>query len=100
MGVILSSPIMVCNGTYSRYTLDKTQALAWVKENEPVVFSAHQTVKVLGLEPAKGRETCHGYSEALILQPKGRLEFGREYSVEEIEAVGLNYILIVYEGEL
>lgn len=94
MQVILSSPILVEDGKFTRKTISQKKAQKWVDRNGPVNFSSHQTVKILGVEPASTRENTPGYDEALIISPLGRLEFGREYTKEEIEEIGVEFVLI------
>lgn len=95
--VILSSPILVEDGTFTRKTISQVEAQAWVDKNGPINFSEHQTVKILGLEPADTRENVLYYSEALIISPNERLEFGREYTVEEIKAISVEFVMILKE---
>ena len=92
--VILSSPLVLERDLYSVSELSLEEAKRWVKERKPTNYCSHQTVKVLGLEPAQSREACNGYDEALCLKPVGRLEFGREYSRQEILKIGVTPILI------
>ena len=93
--VILSSPLLVEDGIFRRQTisLEKAKRLvrqAWTIKN----FCGHQTVKILGLEPAQERGACQTFNRALVLQPKQRLEFGRDYSVQEILDIGIIPVLI------
>jgi len=92
---ILSSPLLLEDGVFERATLTHQEAMEMVKNSTVEVFTNHQTVKILGLEPAKDRGSCMGYETALVLQPAKRLEFSREYTVEEVEEIGVNYILII-----
>lgn len=92
--VILSSPVLIEDGTFTRKTITQKQAQAWVDQNGPVNFCGHQTVKILGVEPTATRENTPGYDEGLIISPLKRLEFGREYTIEEIEKVGVVFVMI------
>jgi len=92
--VVLSSPILLEDGTFKRETITLEEAQEWVDVHEPTIFSGHETVRVIGLEPAKERRTCERFDEALVLQPKERLEYGREYMVDEIEEIGVTPILV------
>ena len=92
--VILSTALLLEDGDFSMKSLSKEEALEWVLTHSPKNFCGHQTVKVLGLEPAKTRESCFGYTEALCLRPEARLEFGKEYSIEEISSIGVFFQLI------
>lgn len=94
MKVILSTALILEDGLFQSRSLSLDEARAWVIENQPKNFCGHQTVKVLGIEPAATREACTGYEQALCLSAKGRLEFGKEYSVEEIEQIGVDFRLI------
>jgi len=57
-------------------------------------FVGHSTVRILGIQPRADRAFCKGYDQALVIKVKGRLDFGREYSVEEIEQIGYTIFLI------
>lgn len=46
MQVILSSPILVEDGTFRRETISQQEAQDWVNKNGLVNFSQHQTVLV------------------------------------------------------
>ena len=92
--VILSTPMLLEPGTFRMDVLSLEEARHWVEENNPTNFCGHQTVKVLGLEPAQSREVCQGYDQALCLKPNGRLEFGKEYTVDEVLAIGVTPLLI------
>lgn len=92
--VVLSSPILLTDGLFYRSEVTLEQAKEWVERRRPKVYSSHPTVQLLGLEPATVRETCVGYEEALVVQPLQRLDFGREYSLEELGKIGVQYVLI------
>lgn len=92
--VILSAPILIEDGCYCTGILTHEETIAWVKKFNPTNFCGHQTVKIIGLEPANARHDCDGYERALIIQPIKRLEFGREYSAEEILEIGCVYRVI------
>lgn len=90
--VILSASILLEDGIFHRKTITFEEALEFSKDSYNYVL--HDTVKMLGVEPAIIRESCPSYIQALILQPKQRLKFGKEYSLEEIEEIGVDFILI------
>jgi hypothetical protein len=92
--VILSTALVLGDGLFRSESISLDQAKAWIVSNRPQNFCGHQTVKVLGVEPAQTREVCKGYDQALCLSAKGRLEFGREYTAEEIMEVGVDFRLI------
>lgn len=92
--VIISSPLLLEEGLFEIKKISLDEAKKWVQENAPENFVGHSTVKVLGIEPAKERKTCQGYDEALAIKPNTRLEFGKEYSVEEILEIGVTIFLI------
>lgn len=94
MQVILSAPILIEDGMFTRNTISQKKAQKWVDRNGPVNFSGHQTTKILGVEPAATREITPGYDEALIISPNSRLEFGREYTKREIEEIGVTFCMI------
>ena len=95
MHVILSTPLLLEVGTFTmeEVSLDEAKAFASIAKN----YCGHQTVKILGIEPSTSREVCNTYTQALCLKPIGRLEFGKEYTVEEIQAIGIKYFLITKE---
>jgi len=95
--VILSTPLLLEEGIFSARIISLDEAREFVRRNQPQNFCGHQTVKVLGLEPSTSRDVCKGYDAALCLKPKGRLEFGREYTVEEILEIGVIPFLISKE---
>lgn len=92
--VILSTKLIIGDGTFEAKTITEAEAQAWVQSGEVENFCGHETTKVLGLEPDKSRRQCEGYDEALALSAKQRLEFGREYSMEEIKEIGVIFTLI------
>ena len=92
MRVILSSSLLLEVGDFrmEEIGIDEATEFAATAQN----FCGHQTVKVLGIEPVKTREECTGYNEAIALKPVGRLEFGREYTVDEILEIGIKIFKI------
>jgi hypothetical protein len=92
--VILSAPMLLEEGTFCSKFLSLEEAQCWVQNNDPINFSGHITVKAVGLEPAISRDQCTGFDQALILKPLGRLEFGKEYSLEEVLEIGVQPMLI------
>lgn len=98
--VVLSTPMMLLDGEYNMITITLEDAQHLVKEQPPVNFSGHQTVKLLGLDPSEKRATCDSYKTALVLSPKERLEFGKEYTLEEIEEIGVECKYITFMEEL
>lgn len=91
---ILSTTLLIGEGAFRADVVDLETAKAWLDQGPFVNYCGHETVRILGLEPARGREFCTGYDEALALKPKARLESGREYSLAEIEEVGIEFTLI------
>lgn len=91
---VLSTTLLLESGIFEYNEITKEQAQTWVDTHSPENFSGHETVKVLGLEPDKTRKVCEGYDKALCLSAKSRLEFGKEYTIEEIEEIGVIYALI------
>jgi hypothetical protein len=98
MRVILSSPVLLQDGSFNRKTISRRAARKWVEKHRPTNYCTHQTVKLLGIDPANSREECLGYDEALIATPKGRLDHEREYSWQEIEHIGVDFVLITREA--
>ncbi len=92
--VVLSTSLLLEEGNFRCKNLSLEEATKWVEENNPQNFCGHQTCKVVGLEPATSREQCLGYTEALCLSANGRLEFGKEYSVEEVLEAGVSFKLV------
>lgn len=90
--VILSAPMLLEEGNFSMKFISIEEAAEFAKD--ATNFVGHQTVKVLGIEPATSREVCTGFEQALALKVLGRLEFGVEYSAEEIMEIGVQPILI------
>lgn len=92
--VILSTPMLLTEGTYSMRYLTVDEAIEWVKTHNPKNYVGHSTVRVLGIEPATDRSVCTSYDQALSLKVNGRVEFGREYTAEEILSIGVTAMLI------
>jgi len=92
--VILSTTMLLDAGKYVMEELSIGAAQLWVRTYSPINYSGHQTVKLLGIAPATSREQCKRYDQALVLKPASRLEFGKEYSLEEIEKIGVTAYLI------
>lgn len=90
--VILSTSLLLEVGVWEMREVTLAEALVFAQGAEN--FCGHSTVKILGIEPSKDRKVCEGYDQALVLKPIGRLEFGREYSLEEIRNIGVTYLLI------
>jgi len=94
MKAILSTTLILGEGTFTAKKISFEQAISWVLGNDFNNFCGHQTTKILGIQPAESREQCTGYAEALCLAPKERLEFGREYTRKEILEIGVDFTLI------
>ena len=90
--VILSSPVLLEDGMFRRREISRREARRRARRAEN--FSPHPTVRLLGVAPAASRRTCDGYDVAIVAKPKGRLEFGRQYSLAEIEEIGATFLLI------
>lgn len=97
--VILSTKLIIGEGLFLSRSVSLVEAQKWVVDNNPINFCGHQTVKLVGLTPATTRDQCVGYTEALCLSAKGRLDFGREYTVEEIEDIGVDFTLVTFIDE-
>ena len=93
---ILSSSILLADGLYKRRTITVTEAKELMKTHVFTNFVGHETVKVLGIEPLpKGeRPQCRNFDVALVVQPFERLDFGHEYSVQELQEIGYRIILV------
>ena len=92
--VILSGPILLEEGRYALTAISMEEAQLWVEANAPENFCGHQTVKILGVDPAQARRSCAGYDEALILKPRSRLEWGKQYTVKQIREIGVDPVLV------
>lgn len=92
--VIISAPMLLEDGTFRRETISLEEAGAWVTANAPTNYVGHSTVRVVGVEPSTERAQCSGFDQALALKVRGRLDFGKEYSVDEILEIGVDAILI------
>jgi hypothetical protein len=92
--VILSVPMLLEDGVFERTTITLEEAKKWVTDNSPVNYVGHSTVRILGIEPSTTREVCEKYTQALCLKVNGRLDFGKEYTVEEVLAIGITVTLI------
>jgi hypothetical protein len=97
---ILPSPIIIGEGTFRAKPFSRDCAANWLASGPVENFCGHQTTKILGIEPATERRDCIGYDEALVLKPKKRLEFGREYSAAEVEQIGVDYLLIRHDNAI
>lgn len=94
MKAILSTALILEEGIFESKNITLEEAKDWVKLNKPTNFVGHSTVRVVGVEPANTREVCASYEQAMVLKPLGRLEFGKEYSVEEILNIGIQAQLL------
>jgi len=76
-------------------TLEESKKLVEKADNVEV-YTQHQTVKLIGLEPDSQRKTYSPNGEIqLWLKPNSRLEFGREYSLEELQEIGVTPYLAI-----
>lgn len=91
---IISTPLLLQAGVFRCTEISLESATSLVAANEVENFCGHQTVKLLGLDPAAARKTLDRYDVAIAIKPTGRLEFGREYAVEEIKEIGFSIFLI------
>lgn len=92
--VILSTKLIIGEGHFFVKSLTRSEAQEWVNTSSPDNYCGHATVRLLGLEPDKSRRQCDGYDQALAINARARLDFGREYTKEEIEQIGVEYTLI------
>lgn len=86
--VILSTTMLLTPGQYVMEEISLEQAKEIIKKHSVENFVGHDTVKLLGIEPAKDRKECGDYDIAIVIKPHKRLEFGKEYSKEDIESIG------------
>lgn len=87
--VVLSTALLLEDGTFKRTTISQEEAVAWVAAHAPDNFHGHSTVKLLGLSPDTQRRSCKGYDEALCIRAVTRLEHGKDYSLEELQELGV-----------
>jgi len=92
--VILSTKLLLEPGTFRAKEITQEQAIAWLSLVQVENYCGHETDRILGLEPDRSRKNCPGYDEALAVNAKSRLDFGREYTRAEIEAIGVEFTLI------
>lgn len=92
--VVLSTKLLIGDGTFRARTITRQEAADWLAAGPVENYCGHETVRILGIEPDKSRKSCTGYDEALCLNAKSRLDFGKEYSLAEIEAIGVEFTLI------
>jgi hypothetical protein len=96
--VVLSAPLLIGEGTFKSEIIRPRQVSDWLSRGWLYNYCGHETVRLINLDPAEKRDDCTYYDEALILKPKKRLEFGREYTREEIADIGVDFILITRVG--
>jgi len=78
-------------GVFRIRKLTKQEAIQLLRNCEATeVYTNHETIKVLGLTPCTGRPVFNptGREVQLWVKPRARLEFGREYALDEIERIG------------
>lgn len=92
--VILSTSLIIGSGSFQAREISETLAWTWLEAGPVENYCRHETVKLFGFDPKKALPQCDGYDEALCLGAKSRLEFGREYSVEEIREIGVRFMLV------
>ena len=65
------------------------------KAKKVSIYTQHQTIKLINLEPDTERRVYipQGEEKQLWLKPNGRLEFGKEYSLEELQEIGVQPFL-------
>jgi len=93
--VILSSTLLLEEGTFSMRKVDLAEAADFARDAE--LFCSHETVRILGINPDTARKVCGGYDEALVIKPHNRLEYRREYTLAEIEEIGYDLFIIKKE---
>ena len=95
---VILSALIPCPGSWeiSEESLSVMKSILKLEEGEWTNYVQHETVKLLGIEPAEKHSILQGgYDEALVIKPNGRLEFGKEYTLEEIEEIGVTCYLAV-----
>lgn len=91
--VVLSTKLMIGEGSFRAIKISQEEALEWLAKGPFDNYCGHQTVKLLGLDPDEARGNCTYYDEALSVTAIKRLKLAKEYSLEEIQAIGVEYIL-------
>jgi hypothetical protein len=98
--VILSTSLLLEEGDFRCRKIDQTSAKFFATQPGVENFVQHSSVRILGILPAEERKTCLGYDEAIVIKPRGRLDFGKEYSLEELEKIGFDFFRIVKLDEI
>jgi hypothetical protein len=100
MYAILSSSVILTPGLYRCERISLIEAKEWIAKRNPIVYSTHETVRVLDVEPSHRRLACNYYDEALCVKPRRRLDaFGKQYTKDEIIKIGVDIFLITREGD-
>ena len=85
--VIISSPILLEEGTFRIEKITAKEARKLVEEGGFENFCTHQTTKIIGVTPSRVRKECKGYDIAIAIKPDKRLD-PREYSIKELTTIG------------
>jgi len=94
MRAILSTPMLLTTGTFKSEIISLTEAIIWTKMYNPTCYTSHETVRLLDIDPTTiERAECHDYYQSLVLKPNKRLAYGKEYTLEEIEEIGVTCML-------
>lgn len=100
MNQVIISAIIPQEGTAEVYEVPLQEIREYVRKGKFVNFVGHETVKLLGVDPAKERrELNEPYDEAIVLKPKNRLDFGKEYTVDELMEIGVTCWFIRWQRE-
>ncbi|MDB4431172.1 hypothetical protein N9137_02155 [Pseudomonadales bacterium] len=92
-GFVPNKLVLSGNNLLKTTVLTVEEATNWVVKNSPKNYCGHDTTRIVGIEPSQSREFCNDWDAALTFKPKGRLEYGKEYSVSEILEIGITIIL-------
>jgi hypothetical protein len=86
---VILSAFLPAPGGMVFYKLTDEQARKWLSLGDYENFVQHETVRIIGIEPAVERlETSPDWGQALVIRSPHRLEPRREYTQAEFEAMG------------
>jgi hypothetical protein len=93
---VILSALLPAVGGIVLYKLTDEQARRWVAMGDLTNYVQHETVRIVGVEPAAERLECPpDWGQALVIRSPHRLEPRREYSQAEFEAMGYEIWLAI-----
>jgi hypothetical protein len=91
MKVVILSAFIPYESVFSIRRISREEAIKIINKADKVdIYTQHETIKILGLSPAKERAMYipERGDVQIWIKPHKRLEPGREYTLEEIEEIG------------